>query len=125
MLSLGLHKSQVTYKASTYLSFQQHEFLLPLDGMLFIAGLFPQHYIHQYSFLLHITWEFYSIKLICRNLTLYFHMCKKAYPANQNGEIFPAKMAKAEEGSRFESVGCSLDEFVQHQENDNTERCLI
>ena len=29
-------------------------------------------------------------------------------------------MAKAEESSRFVSVGCSLDEFVQHQENKNT-----
>ena len=28
-------------------------------------------------------------------------------------------MAKAEESSRFVSVGCSLDEFVQHQENKN------
>ena len=29
-------------------------------------------------------------------------------------------MAKAVESSRFVSVGCSLDEFVQHQENKNT-----
>ena len=29
-------------------------------------------------------------------------------------------MAKAEESSRFVSVGCSLDVFVQHQENKNT-----
>jgi len=29
-------------------------------------------------------------------------------------------MAKAEESSRFVSVGCSLDEFVQYQENKNT-----
>ena len=29
-------------------------------------------------------------------------------------------MAKAEESSRFVSLGCSLDEFVQHQENKNT-----
>ena len=29
-------------------------------------------------------------------------------------------MAKAKESSRFVSVGCSLDEFVQHQENKNT-----
>ena len=29
-------------------------------------------------------------------------------------------MAKAEESSRFVSVGCSLDEFVQHQKNKNT-----
>ena len=29
-------------------------------------------------------------------------------------------MAKAEESSRFVSVGCSLDEFVQHQENKKT-----
>jgi len=28
-------------------------------------------------------------------------------------------MAKAEESSRFVSVGCSQDEFVQHQENKN------
>ena len=35
-------------------------------------------------------------------------------------QIFPAKMAKAEESSRFVSVGYSLDEFVQHQENKNT-----
>ena len=39
-------------------------------------------------------------------------------------------MAKAEESSRFESVGCSLDEFVQHQENKEhskqiTETCLV
>ena len=29
-------------------------------------------------------------------------------------------MAKAEESSRFVSVGCSLDEFVKHQENKKT-----
>ena len=29
-------------------------------------------------------------------------------------------MAMAEESFRFVSVGCSLDEFVQHQENKNT-----
>ena len=29
-------------------------------------------------------------------------------------------MAKAEESSRFLSIGCSLDEFVQHQVNKNT-----
>ena len=29
-------------------------------------------------------------------------------------------MAKAEESSRFVSLGCSLDEFVEHQENKNT-----
>ena len=29
-------------------------------------------------------------------------------------QFFPAKTAKAEESSRFVSVGCSLDEFVQH-----------
>ena len=29
-------------------------------------------------------------------------------------------MAKAVESSRFVSAGCSLDEFVQHQENKNT-----
>ena len=29
-------------------------------------------------------------------------------------------MAKAEESSRFVSVGCSLEVFVQHQENKNT-----
>ena len=31
--------------------------------------------------------------------------------------IFPAK---EEESSRFVSVGCSLNEFLQHQENKNT-----
>ena len=31
-------------------------------------------------------------------------------------------MPKAEESSRFVSVGCSLDEFVQHQENKNTSK---
>lgn len=35
-------------------------------------------------------------------------------------QIFPAKMARAEETSRFVSVGCSLDKFVEHQENKNT-----
>jgi len=29
-------------------------------------------------------------------------------------------MARAEESSRFVSVGCSLDEFVHYQENKNT-----
>ena len=36
-------------------------------------------------YLLHITREFYSIKLICRNLYALFSHVKKAYTANQNG----------------------------------------
>ena len=31
-------------------------------------------------------------------------------------QIFPVKMAKGGEGSKFVLVGCSLDEFEQHQE---------
>ena len=35
--------------------------------------------------LLHVTQEFHSIKLICRNLYAIFSHVKKAYTANQNG----------------------------------------
>ena len=35
--------------------------------------------------LLHIAWEFYSIKLICTNLYALFSHVEKAYTANQNG----------------------------------------
>ena len=56
------------------------------------------------------------------NLYAVFSHVEKAYTANQNGvhQVFPAKMAKAEGSSRFASVGWSLDEFVQHQENKDT-----
>ena len=36
-------------------------------------------------YLLHVTREFYSIKLISRNLYAIFSHVKKAYTANQNG----------------------------------------
>ena len=39
----------------------------------------------MYWNLLHVTREFYSIKLICRNLYAIFSHVKKAYTANQNG----------------------------------------
>ena len=39
----------------------------------------------MYVYLLHVTREFYSIKLICRNLHAIFSHVKKAYTANQNG----------------------------------------
>ena len=39
----------------------------------------------SYRNLLHVTREFYSIKLICRNLYAIFSHVKKAYTANQNG----------------------------------------
>ena len=38
-----------------------------------------------YSFLLHVTREFHSVKLICRNLYAIFSHVKKTYTANQNG----------------------------------------
>ena len=38
-----------------------------------------------YPTLLHITWEFYSIKPICTNLYPLFSHVEKAYTANQNG----------------------------------------
>ena len=38
-----------------------------------------------YFSLLHITREFYSVKLIRRNLYALFSHVKKAYKANQNG----------------------------------------
>ena len=37
-----------------------------------------------------------------------------------SSKFFLAKIPKAKESSRFVSVGCSLDEFVQDQENKNT-----
>ena len=37
------------------------------------------------GFLLHVTREFHSVKLICRNLYAIFSHVKKAYTANQNG----------------------------------------
>ena len=40
---------------------------------------------HTKHYLLHITWEFYSIKLICTNLYALFSHVEKAYTANQNG----------------------------------------
>ena len=39
----------------------------------------------MYIYLLHVTREFYSIKLICINLYAIFSHVKKAYTANQNG----------------------------------------
>ena len=39
----------------------------------------------QYIYLLHVTLEFHSVKLICRNLYAIFSHVKKAYTANQNG----------------------------------------
>ena len=38
----------------------------------------------MYGLLLHVTREFYSIQLICRNLYAIFSHVKKAYTANQN-----------------------------------------
>ena len=38
----------------------------------------------SYKYLLHITREFYSIKLICTNLYALFSHLKKAYTTNQN-----------------------------------------
>ena len=38
-----------------------------------------------YVFLLNVTREFHSIKLICRNLHALFSHVKKGYTANQNG----------------------------------------
>ena len=39
----------------------------------------------MYIILLHVTREFHSVKLICRNLYAIFSHVKKAYTANQNG----------------------------------------
>ena len=39
----------------------------------------------QKSYLLHVTREFHSLKLICRNLYAIFSHVKKAYTASQNG----------------------------------------
>ena len=39
----------------------------------------------MYIYLLHVTREFHSVKLICRNLYAIFSHVKKAYTANQNG----------------------------------------
>ena len=36
-------------------------------------------------YLIHVTREFHSVKLICRNLYAIFSQGKKAYTANQNG----------------------------------------
>ena len=43
------------------------------------------HFLWRKLYLLHTTREFYSIKLICRNLYALFSHVKKAYTANQNG----------------------------------------
>ena len=51
--------------------FSSADFLLPLQWDVIL--------------LLHITREFYSIKLICTNLYALFSRVKKAYTANQNG----------------------------------------
>ena len=40
---------------------------------------------NAYPSLLHVTREFHSVKLICRNLYAIFLHVKKAYTANQNG----------------------------------------
>ena len=42
-------------------------------------------FIYLFIYLLHVTREFYSTKLICRNLYAIFSHVKKAYTANQNG----------------------------------------
>ena len=60
---------------------------------------------------LHVTREFHSIKLICRNLYAIFSHVKKAYTANENGvQLF----------SHVEVLVQPINEvFVWHQENKN------
>ena len=41
--------------------------------------------LYNPGILLHVTQEFHSVKLICRNLYAIFSHVKKAYTANQNG----------------------------------------
>ena len=41
--------------------------------------------MRPYPALLHVTREFHSVKLICRNLYAIFSHVKRAYTANQNG----------------------------------------
>ena len=43
------------------------------------------HQYGPYIILLHITREFYTVKLICRNLYASFSHVKNTYTANQNG----------------------------------------
>ena len=57
---------------------------------VFILGVFIPRCLEpgwgsSYVLLLHVTREFYSIRLICRNLYPIFSHVKKAYTANQNG----------------------------------------
>ena len=47
------------------------------------GGYIPRREASRY--LLHVTREFHSVKLICRNLYAIFLHVKKAYTANQNG----------------------------------------
>ena len=63
---------------------QRHEARISLikRGKMFV--LHVRHAFPCIS-LLHITWEFYSIKLICTNLFALFLHVKKDFTANQNG----------------------------------------
>ena len=61
--------------------------IVTLIHINFLFLFSSQYLVHKYivnSFLLHITREFYSIKLICTNLYALFSHVRKAYTANQN-----------------------------------------
>ena len=67
----------------TYLSLTLFVTNVQRLGLMFGFTTLPDRI--TYPCLLHITREFYSIKLICRNLYALFSHMKKAYTANQNG----------------------------------------
>ena len=60
----------------------KHSVCLQYNKIAVVMGLFINR---TYMYLLHVTREFHSVKLICRNLYAIFSHVKKAYTANQNG----------------------------------------
>ena len=65
--------------------FKGKMFFVPLGLGLRFPNPDPKSFLGRESILLHVRREFYSIKLICRNLYALFSHVKKGYTANQNG----------------------------------------
>ena len=65
----------------------------PVDSGSIYTYIYIYRYIYIHihiliyinTYILHITRDFHSVKLICRNLSAIFSHVKKAYTANQNG----------------------------------------